>query len=99
MRGGILELLHTRTEPLVGIVVIVGDAGAEDIQERESWMLDALLDQLGEMLLLGAVTARDEGGACGQGEGNGINRCFDVAEGHAFRLHADAAGWRSLAGG
>src|SRR5882724_12001149 len=62
-------------------------------------MLDALLDQLSETLLLGAVTAGDEGGACGYSQGNGINGRFDIAEGHAFRLHADAAGWRRLARG
>src|SRR6266404_777341 len=99
MRGVVLEFFHARAEPLVGIVVIVGDAGAENVQERESRMLDTLLNQLGEMLLFGAVTARDEGSARGQSQGNGINRRFDVAKGHAFRLHADATGWRRLAGG
>src|SRR5580658_1292110 len=49
--GVVLELLQPWTEPLVGIVVIVGDAGAEDVQERESLVLDPVLDQLGEMLL------------------------------------------------
>src|SRR5713226_5605157 len=99
MRGVVLELLHARTEPLIGIVVIVGDAGAEYVQEREAAMLDASLDQLGEMFLLAAVTARDESSARGESQGNGINRCFDVAEGHAFRLHADATGRRRLARG
>ncbi len=31
--------------------------------------------------------------------GDGIEGCFDVAEGHALGLHADAAGGRGLAGG
>src|SRR5204862_7338926 len=61
----IFKLLHARTEPLVGIVVIIRDAGAEDVQERESRMLDTLLDQFREVLLLGAVTAGNERGACG----------------------------------
>src|ERR1700739_4804439 len=51
MSGVILEFLHARTKPLVGIVVVVGDAWAENIQEGEARMLDALLDQLGEMFL------------------------------------------------
>src|SRR6266704_1158236 len=55
--GVVLELFHTRTEPLVSVVMVIGDARAEDVQEREARMLDALLDQLGEMLLLGAVAA------------------------------------------
>src|SRR5256886_16501578 len=44
MRGIVFELLHAGTEPLVCIVVVVCDAGAEDVQEREARMLDALLD-------------------------------------------------------
>src|SRR6266849_5121090 len=63
IRGVVLQLLHTRAKPLISVVVIVGDARAEDIQERKPRMLDTLLDQLGEVLLLGAVAARDEGGA------------------------------------
>ena len=79
--------------------MIVGDARAEDIEEREALVLDTLLDQFGEVLLLAAEAARDERGACGQSQRNRIDRRFDVAEGHAFRLHADAAGGRCLAGG
>src|SRR6202008_2334269 len=36
VRGIVFELLHTRTEPLVGVVMVVGDARAEHIQERET---------------------------------------------------------------
>src|SRR5260370_42227445 len=61
----VLKLLHPRTKPLVGVVVVIGDARAEDVQEREARMLDALLDQLGEMLLLGAVATRNEGRSLG----------------------------------
>src|SRR5438046_2543334 len=99
MSGILFELLHTRTEPLVRIVVIVSHARAEDVQEREARMLDALLDQLGQMLLLAAETARNERRSGCQGQRNGIDRRFDVAERHAFRFHADAAGWRGLARG
>ena len=62
-------------------------------------MLDALLDQFGEMFLLAAEAARNERRTCGQGQRNRVDRRFDVTEGHAFCLHADAAGWRRLAGG
>src|SRR5438876_10110473 len=60
MPGIILELFHAWTEPLIGIVVIVSDARAEDIQERKTRMLDPLFDQFGEMLLLAAESARNE---------------------------------------
>src|SRR3989449_148445 len=93
----ILELLHARTEPLISIIVIIGDTRAEDIQERETLVLYALFDQLCEVLLLATEAARDEGGPGGQGERNGVHWRFDVTEGHAFRFHADPAGGRGLA--
>src|SRR6266699_7243008 len=68
----VLEFLHTRTKPLVSVVMVIGDARAEDVQEREARMLDALLDQLGEMLLLGAVAARNEGRSRGSRQRNRI---------------------------
>src|SRR5438477_10178536 len=99
MRGILFELFHAWTDPLIGIVVIVSDARAEDIQERKTRMLDPLLDQFGQMLLLAAEAARNKCRSRGQGPRNRVDRRFDVAEGHAFCLHANAAGWRSLAGG
>src|SRR5258708_38760623 len=65
IRGVVLELLHPRTEPLVGVVKIIRDARAEDVQEREAFVLNPLLDQFREVLLLAAETASDESGACG----------------------------------
>src|SRR5260370_31737376 len=59
-------------------------------------MRNSFLDEFGEVLLLAAVAACDEGCACGQWKGIGVDGCFDVSERHAFRLHADAAGRRSL---
>src|ERR1035437_3556628 len=44
VRSIALELFHARAEPLVGIVLVVGDARAEDIEERETLVPDALLD-------------------------------------------------------
>src|SRR5437879_8954063 len=99
MPGIVLELFHAWTEPLIGIVVVVGHAWAEDVQEREARMLDALLDQFGQMLLLSAEAARNERCSGGEGQRNRIDRIFDITERHAFRLHANAAGWRRLAGG
>ena len=46
-----------------------------------------------------AEAAGDEGGAGGEGEGDGVDGALDVAEGRALGLHAEAAGGRGLAGG
>jgi len=48
---------------LVGIVVVVGDAGTEDIDEGETLVLDPLFDQFGKVLLLRAETTGDESGS------------------------------------
>src|SRR5258708_30760797 len=50
----VLELFHARTEPLVIIIVIIFETGAENIQEREPLVLNALLVRLCEVLLLGS---------------------------------------------
>src|SRR5260370_7972126 len=98
MRGVVFELLHARTEPLVGIVMIIRDARTEDIQERKPWMLDTLLDQLREMFLLPAEAARDQRSACGESRGNGIYSPFHATQLHALRFHPDPPRCRPLSG-
>src|ERR1700674_2238692 len=36
VRWIVFELFHARAEPLVGVVMVVGDARAADVQERET---------------------------------------------------------------
>jgi len=63
-----------------------------------SRMLDSLLDQFGENALFALKPRANERRSAASAR-EWDDRSFDVAEGHAFRLHANAAGWRSLAGG
>src|SRR6266566_3190170 len=63
----ILDFFHARPIPLVGIVVVIGYARTEYIQKRKAFVLDALLDQVGEMLLIAAETARHKSSASGIG--------------------------------
>src|SRR5215469_2568504 len=95
----VLELLQARAIPLVRIVVIVGHARAEDVEERKAFMLNALLDEFGEMLLIAAETAGHKRCARGQGQRNRVHRRLNIPEWHALRLHANAACRRSLTGG
>src|SRR5215813_9796566 len=87
-----LKLFHPWTEPLVGVVVVISDAGTKDIKEREAFVLDALLDELREMLLFAAETSRNECSTGSQSERDGIDWRFDASKRHAFRLHAETAG-------
>ena len=95
----IFQFFDARAEPLEGVVVIVGDAGTEDVEEGEAFVFDGSLDEFGEVFLVGAESARDERRPGGEGERDGIDGGVDVAEGHALGLHADAAGGRGLSGG
>src|SRR5260370_5940880 len=95
-RRVVFELFHTGAEPLVSVVVVIGDARAEDIQERKSFMLNALLDQIRQMLLFSAVPAGNERGSGGESQRNWIHRRLDVSNGHAFRLHTETAGVSGL---
>ena len=60
-------------------------------------MSDVLLDPFRQVFLFTAEPAGNERGSSGQSQRNWIHRCFDVAEGHAIRFHADAAGGRGPA--
>ena len=79
--------------------MIVGDAGAEHVDEGEALVLQALLDQLGQVVLLAAEAAGNEGGAGGDGQRDRIDRRLDVAVRRALRLHPNPAGGRGLACG
>jgi len=84
-------------KPLEGIVLVVGHAGAEDVEEGKAFVLDGLLDQVRQMFLIAGEAAGDEGGSGGERHGDGIDDgAFDVAEGCALCLHAEAAGGRCL---
>ena len=45
---------------MVGVVVVVGHAWAEDVEEGEALVLDGPLEQLGQVLLIGAEAARQQ---------------------------------------
>src|SRR5262249_47706658 len=88
----VFQLLHPRSEPLVGVVVVISDAGAEDIEKGKTLVQNALPDQFCQVLLLATKAAGNESRPSGQSHRNRVDWRFDVAERHAFRLHTDAAG-------
>src|SRR5438270_9560395 len=95
----LFQLLHARTEPLISIVVVVGDARAEHVEEGKAFVLDSLLDELGQVLLLAAEAASNKSGPGCQRDRDRIDRGLDAAKGHALSLHSKAAGGRCLPGG
>src|SRR5207253_4165529 len=92
VRRIVFEFLHPRPEPLVGVVMVIGNAGAKYVQKRKPFVLDALFDQFSEMLLLATEAAGNERSSGGQSQRYRVHRRLDIAKRHALRLHANAAG-------
>src|SRR6266403_231105 len=77
-------------------VVIEGDAGADDVDEGGALVRDGGLDERGELLLVAAEAARDEGGAHEERERDGVDRRVGV-DGAALGLAALVGGGGELA--
>src|SRR5215475_9090832 len=73
---GLFQLVDTLLEPLMGVVLIVGDAGTEHVDEGKALVLYALGDEIGEMLLLSRRAACHIGGASDQRHGKWIEIIF-----------------------
>src|SRR5205809_537942 len=52
-----LEYFHARIKPLVGIVLVVGDARTENIHQREAFVLNGTLEHFYHVFLLAAEGA------------------------------------------
>ena len=66
--GIVFELLDAWLEPLKSVVAVVGYAWAEDIDEREAFVLDTAFDEFGEVLLIRAETAGYKRRASGESD-------------------------------
>src|SRR5213083_974729 len=77
-------------------VVIEGDAGADDVDEGGALVGDGGLDERGELLLVAAEAARDEGGAHEERERDGVDRRIGV-DGAALGFAALVGGGGELA--
>ena len=95
----IFELPYSRLEELEVVVMVVGDTGAEDVDEREALVLDRFLDELREVLDVGAEAPSDISRAVHDRGRKGIDGKLEVSEGRALGLHVGAAGGRDLARG
>src|SRR4029077_19364690 len=52
------EDLYARVEKLIRVVFVIGNAGAEDVDQREAPVLNRALQQIDEVLLFAAEAAR-----------------------------------------
>ena len=73
-----------RESLLEGVVVLIGHAGAEDIRKRKSLVLDALLDQLREVLLVGAEGMGNERGPAASASEIGLTGASMLPKGMLF---------------
>ena len=63
----VLKLLDALLEEVVRVVEVEGDAGAENVDEREALVVDGAHDELGESADVAAVPASNIGGAVHDG--------------------------------
>ena len=95
----VFQLLDPRLEEREVVVVVEGDTGAEDVDEGEALVLDPVLDELREVLGVGAVAPSDVRRAVHDGGRDGVDGILEISERRAFGLHVGAAGGRDLARG
>ena len=94
----ILQLVDPLLEPGVGVDLVVGHAGAEDIHQGKSLVGDAAGDDIGHVPGLARKGPGNVGGAGDNGQSDGIERHFDVAPGSGLGAHLLHGGGGGLAG-
>src|SRR5437899_1956482 len=92
-----LEDLHTRIEPLVSVVLVVGDTGAEYIYQGKTFVRDGAFEHLDQVLLFAAESPRHVSRATDHCQWHRVNRVFNAPMRRALGFHAFDARWRSLA--
>src|SRR5215470_4383598 len=90
---GLFQLVDTLLEPLMGVVFIVGDAGTEHVDEGKAFVLYALGDEVGEVLLLSGRAARHIGGASDERHGKWIKLIFRATTWGRFSPLTPFRGW------
>src|ERR1043166_7458366 len=94
-----LKNFYPRIKPLVSVVLVVSDAGTENVHNSEALVLDGAFDHFDHVFLFAAESARHISRAANDRHRDRINRVFDAAVGRAFGFHPLDAGGRNLAGG
>ena len=97
-----MPLVLQRGDPLaeevVGVVAVEGDARTEDVDHRETRVLDGALDEPDQLLDVAREAASHVGGAVHDGRSDRVHRPLDVPERGALGLHAQAAARGDLSG-
>ena len=75
------EDFNAWVEPLIGVVLVVGNAGAEDVHQRKALVLDGAFENVHHVLLFAAEGARHIGRASHDGHRNGIDGVLHAAMG------------------
>ena len=94
----VFQLFRPLLEEFMGIIEIERDTRTEGIDERESPVLDAPLNQLDQMLYLSSVSPRHVSRSRSDGKRNRIDRIFDASGGCALGFHPFRTRRRNLSG-
>src|SRR5881296_1813760 len=94
----LLQIVDALSEEIVRVDLVVCNAGRHAIDEGESVVLDAVLDEFGHALHVPAEGPRHVRGPRGKREGDGIHRILDDAlDRSGLRLHSLLRGRARLA--
>ena len=93
---GFVVLAHVVVALGAAVVVVEGDAGADDVDERGALVRDGSFDEGHELLLVAGEAARDEGGAHEEREADGVDGGIRI-DGALLRLRALVGGGGELA--
>src|SRR5439155_565957 len=93
-----LQYFHARIKPLIGVVLVVGDAGTEHVHQREALVLNGALEHFDHVFLLAAERARHVSGTANDCHRDRINRVLNASVRRALGFHSLDTRGRALAG-
>src|SRR4029077_5573192 len=93
-----LQNLHARIKPLVGVVLVVSDAGTENVHQREAVVLNGALEHFDHVFLFAAEGARYVGGTANDCHRDRIDRVLNASVWRALGFHSLDARGRALTG-
>src|SRR5690554_5562838 len=83
-----VEVVNPRPVPLIGVDLVKGDTGLENIYKGKAWVLNCGLDCAHQVLSISGVAAGDKASIHGDGQGQGVQGLVADAIGGGAGDHA-----------
>src|SRR5438128_1386820 len=93
------ENFHSRIKPLIGVVLVVGHARTEDIDQGKAFVLNRAFEHFDHVFLFAAKSAGHVGGTADDCHRDWIDRVLNASVRGALGFHSLDARGRTLASG